>query len=476
MTTYNEIAGRRVNFLSSDPTYVDTNSDGQVWYNSSTATLKSWLPTGAWSSGGALNTSRAETAGSGTQTAALGFGGTTGSLTAVTEAYNGIAWTNKNSMSTARRLLAGEGTQTAALAFGGYAGPGNGTAASNATEAFNGTSWTAGGNLNTARYGLGGAGIQTAGLAFGGETGPGIATEKYNGSTWTSVNNMNTARVYFAGTGIQTAALAAGAGPTGTNTESYNGTTWTTVNSMNTARSGLAGSGTQTATVIFGGNTPAPAVTSATELWNGTSWNSSPTGLATARSYLGSAGTQSNALGFAGGPAGNISTATEEWNFGVYSYSAAAWASGGNFINSRTDLDASGTQTAALGFGGYNPPNAVPLTSASDNATDDVVVISESQMTKVGAAHAADDTRSTNGKLTYKYIVGQNEGSYSNSINLPQVNANNAAGTTGAVTAGFTIKASTSVVSNADVLKSIVALIASINKQIQALQKLILKR
>jgi hypothetical protein len=116
------------------------------------------------------------------------------------------------------------------------------------------------------------------------------------------------------------------------------------------------------------------------------------------------------------------------------------------------------------------------LTSASDNATDDVVVISESQMTKVGAAHAADDTRSTNGKLTYKYIVGQNEGSYNNSINLPQVNANNTAGTTGAVTAAFTIKASTSVVSNADVLKSIVALIASINKQIQALQKLILKR
>jgi hypothetical protein len=54
MTTYNEIAGRRVNFLSSDPTYVDTNSNGQVWYNSSTATLKSWLPTGAWISGGNL--------------------------------------------------------------------------------------------------------------------------------------------------------------------------------------------------------------------------------------------------------------------------------------------------------------------------------------------------------------------------------------------------------------------------------------
>jgi hypothetical protein len=116
------------------------------------------------------------------------------------------------------------------------------------------------------------------------------------------------------------------------------------------------------------------------------------------------------------------------------------------------------------------------LTSASDNATDDVVVISESQMTKVGAAHVADDTRSTNGKLTYKYIVGQNEGSYSNSINLPQVNTNNSLGTTGAVTAGFTIKSATATVTNADVLKSIVSLIASINKQIQALQKLILRR
>jgi hypothetical protein len=75
MTTYNEIAGRRVNFLSSDPTYVDTNSDGQVWYNSSTATLKSWLPTGAFS-GGNMNTARAYFyANSGTQTAALAFGG-----------------------------------------------------------------------------------------------------------------------------------------------------------------------------------------------------------------------------------------------------------------------------------------------------------------------------------------------------------------------------------------------------------------
>jgi hypothetical protein len=43
-------------------------------------------------------------------------------------------------------------------------------------------------------------------------------------------------------------------------------------------------------------------------------------------------------------------------------------------------------------------------------------------------------------------------------------------------TTGYSVSAATTSVSNADVLKSIVALIASINKQIQALQKLILAR
>jgi hypothetical protein len=107
MTTYNEIAGRRVNFLSSDPTYVDTNSDGQVWYNSSTATLKSWLPTGAWRSGGNLNTARSGLAGAGTQTSTLGFGGYQTPYSAATESYNGIAWTPVSNMNTARYALGG---------------------------------------------------------------------------------------------------------------------------------------------------------------------------------------------------------------------------------------------------------------------------------------------------------------------------------------------------------------------------------
>jgi len=83
------------------------------------------------------------------------------------------------------------------------------------------------------------------------------------------------------------------------------------------------------------------------------------------------------------------------------------------------------------------------------------------------------------GTLEFKYAVGTTEGTFTNVINVPDVNeAASSANITGtsAVSATLTVKAPGTTVSNADVLKSIVPLIASINKQIQALQKLILKR
>jgi len=84
-------------------------------------------------------------------------------------------------------------------------------------------------------------------------------------------------------------------------------------------------------------------------------------------------------------------------------------------------------------------------------------------------APAASDTFSK-GVKTYKYIAKTTSGSYGWSVALTTGSAmDNIVGT-------YKIVDSSAVVSNADVLKSIVALIASINKQIQALQKLILKR
>ena len=121
MTTFKGIRGTTIEVLSSDPSAPEV---GQIWYNSSSGTLKGRLlaNVNAWSSGGNMNTARTVLAGTGTQTAALGFGGInspTGSLTA-TELYNGTSWTsNPTGLNTARYYFTGAGTQTATLGFGG---------------------------------------------------------------------------------------------------------------------------------------------------------------------------------------------------------------------------------------------------------------------------------------------------------------------------------------------------------------------
>jgi hypothetical protein len=76
-----------------------------------------------------------------------------------------------------------------------------------------------------------------------------------------------------------------------------------------------------------------------------------------------------------------------------------------------------------------------------------------------------------NGKVELKYSAGATASGYGWSVALP-ANTSSQAASTGTVN----ITAPAGGVTNAEVLKSIVSLIASINKQIQALQKLILKR
>ena len=79
-----------------------------------------------------------------------------------------------------------------------------------------------------------------------------------------------------------------------------------------------------------------------------------------------------------------------------------------------------------------------------------------------------------NGTRAYVYSVGTSTGVTAGSYVASVSYASLAAGTTQTPTYKVTTGADTT--TNADVLKSIVALIASINKQIRALQKLILKR
>jgi len=107
---------------------------------------------------------------------------------------------------------------------------------------------------------------------------------------------------------------------------------------------------------------------------------------------------------------------------------------------------------------------------AAGNVHTGLALSVSSGLTAVGTACADTTLLDSAGEISCTYAAGNTEGAYSFSIDLTT-------GTPQSATVGsIAIKASTAVVSNADVLKSIVALIASINKQIQALQKLILAR
>ena len=76
MSTYEELHGKRVEVFSSDPT-LDSSYEGQVWFNSTSGTLKTVLSTGAWVSATPASNGRSSPQGFGIQTAAVMAGGAT---------------------------------------------------------------------------------------------------------------------------------------------------------------------------------------------------------------------------------------------------------------------------------------------------------------------------------------------------------------------------------------------------------------
>jgi len=310
MATYKEIFGTNIEVLASDPA---NPVAGQVWYNSTDNLVKGAAATtaGAWATGGALNTGRAEGGSAGTSSeAALLFGGYNGSTLAVCESYDGTSWTEVGDLNTSRFALTGLGEYTSALGVGG-----NGV--TGATETWNGTSWTTSpATLNTGRQYLSAAGSTPAGLVFGGGTPSATAvTEEWNGTSWTEVADLNTARGNNGGgTGTAESALMAGGTSGSTAAELWNGTSWTATTNINTGRFFMGSSkrdASNTTALIFGGETPAPTRSADTELWNGSTWTEQ-NNLSTARNYLMGAGISTGALAF-GGDTPPYTTATEEW-------------------------------------------------------------------------------------------------------------------------------------------------------------------
>ena len=306
MATYRSIVGQKIKKVTSDPS---NPIEGQMWYNSTSGSLKVHLTQAAtWATGGA--------------------------------------------MTTGRNLLGGDGTQTAAFAVAGLKNPYPTYA--NETENYNGSSWTNGGNYPQSIYGVGSAGTQTAGLAFGGNL-PGSSSNvtcEYDGSSWTAVpGNFPVSGGGATGFGTQTAAISNL--PSSNTTVSYNGTAWTAYGSpgnQNTSRlDGVAQNGTSTAGLMFQGRTgPGPVNTQATEEWDGSTWSAS-NNYPVAMVFAQGAGTQTAAVGFGGDKMPGETAQTT-----CCTYDGSSWTVANSLGTAITRHSSAknGTQNAALSFGG----------------------------------------------------------------------------------------------------------------------------
>jgi hypothetical protein len=176
-------------------------------------------------------------------------------------------------------------------------------------------------------------------------------------------------------------------------------------------------------------------------------------------------------------PGGTASTNFGDGSYQIQVLNAAGVAVKSNVYNVKVASQTTYTFTASFDKAAYTAGDFATLTiSAKDinglpmptGKTMPGLVISVTSGLTTAGAECTSASTFTAGTKTCTFAVGNTAGSYSWSVALTTATAQ--APVTGV------IKNTDTAVSNAEVLKSIVALIASINKQIAALQKLILKR
>jgi len=369
MANYSDIKGFTVQTLSSDP-------------------AASIAATGSWASGGTMNTGRSDLAGLGIQTSAMAVAGYSGSTSSAVEKYDGTSWTEITELNSARNSLGGFGaTNTASIACGGR------SPTTNKTEYWNGSSWTEVNEMNTARFAMNisGAGTATSGLISGGDSGQ-DTVEVWDGTNWTAAGaELNTARSQGSASGQSSSSAVAVGGAPGqkANTEQWNGSSWTEVADLNSARYSAGASGDVNSILLNGGEL-GPAQTTKTESFDGTSWVE-VADLSTARKDHGSTGYSSSntsGLSFAGkAPPTSFKSSSELWTTTpsalfqksiegqlffnstanafketVTDIPGATWASSGALNSPRGNAGTSGTQTAALFYGGDGPPGTIAIT------------------------------------------------------------------------------------------------------------------
>jgi hypothetical protein len=190
---------------------------------------------------------------------------------------------------------------------------------------------------------------------------------------------------------------------------------------------------------------------------------------------------QSSTLGF-GASTINHPGGSATANFGDGSYQIQVLNSAGvavksNVINVTVSNRSAQTFEASFDKASYSPGDIATLTiTGKDNGgrllpsgfpLTGLSILTGTGLTVAGTA-CTETSTFTNGAKTCTFGVGNTGGAYAWSVALTTVSQQSAA--------VGSVKVVDGAVSNAEVLKSIVALIASINKQIAALQKLILKR
>ena len=122
MADYKDIHGTTVRNNDGVLTSAKT---GELFYDSTNRNFSYRFPnitsTGAWRTGGNMNTARYQLGAAGTQTSALAFGGLTTARVAITESYNGGTWTEVSDLNQGRTGISNAGaSNTSALGFGGY--------------------------------------------------------------------------------------------------------------------------------------------------------------------------------------------------------------------------------------------------------------------------------------------------------------------------------------------------------------------
>jgi hypothetical protein len=190
---------------------------------------------------------------------------------------------------------------------------------------------------------------------------------------------------------------------------------------------------------------------------------------------------QSSTLGY-GASSIDHPGGTASANYGAGSYQIQVLNSAGtavksNVVNVTVAKLTTHTFEASFDKASYSPGDIATLTitvkddggrlMASGFPLTGLSIVTGTGLTVAGDACAATSTF-TNGVKTCTFGVGNTGGAYAWSVALTTASSQ--------TPALGSVKVVDGAVSNAEVLKSIVALIASINKQIAALQKLILKR